>query len=104
MIAEHTDVTKDKLFADLKVVVTDAEELLHVTAAQAGEKAVAARARIQESLKVAKEKFSEAETIATAKAKAAAHATDDYVHKNPWTSIGIGSAVGLVIGLLISRR
>lgn len=98
------DVTKDKLVADLKMVISDAEELLLATAAQAGEKASAARARITESLKVAKEKLSIAEDIALDKAKAAARATDDYVHENPWAAVGIGAAVGLVVGMLISRR
>jgi ElaB/YqjD/DUF883 family membrane-anchored ribosome-binding protein len=40
----NTDVSKDKLVADLKVVVADAEELLRATASQAGEKVSAARA------------------------------------------------------------
>ena len=99
-----TDVTKDKLVADLKMVISDAEELLLATAAQAGEKASAARARITESLKVAKEKLASAEDIALDKAKAAARATDDYVHENPWAAVGIGAAIGLVVGMLISRR
>lgn len=99
-----TDVTKDKLVADLKMVISDAEELLLATAAQAGEKASAARARITESLKVAKEKLAIAEDIALDKAKAAARATDDYVHENPWAAVGIGAAIGLVVGMLISRR
>lgn len=99
-----TDLTKDKLVADLKMVISDAEELLLATAAQAGEKASAARARITESLKVAKEKLAIAEDIALDKAKAAARATDDYVHENPWAAVGVGAAVGLVIGMLISRR
>ena len=99
-----TDVTKDKLVADLKMVISDAEELLLATAAQAGEKASAARARITESLKVAKEKLAIVEDIALDKAKAAARATDDYVHDNPWAAVGIGAAVGLVVGMLISRR
>ncbi|QJQ94943.1 MULTISPECIES: YqjD family protein [Halomonadaceae] len=30
-------------------------------------------------------------------------ACDKYVHSNPWTSVGIGTAVGVVIGLLIGR-
>ena len=99
-----TDLTKDKLVADLKMVISDAEELLLATAAQAGEKASAARARITESLKVAKGKLAIAEDIALDKAKAAARATDDYVHENPWAAVGVGAAVGLVIGMLISRR
>ncbi|RTQ99649.1 DUF883 family protein [Halomonas nitroreducens] len=33
-----------------------------------------------------------------------ADACDRYVHDNPWTSIGIGAAVGVVVGMLIGRR
>jgi ElaB/YqjD/DUF883 family membrane-anchored ribosome-binding protein len=49
-----TDVSKEKLVADLKVVVADAEELLRATASQAGEKVSAARSRIEASLASAK--------------------------------------------------
>jgi len=38
------------------------------------------------------------------KAKVAATAADDYVQDNPWRSIGLAASVGLIIGLLISRR
>ena len=99
-----TDVTKDKLVADLKLVVSDAEELLRATAAQAGEKAAVARERIQASLASAKEKLGEAERAALAKAKEAAKATDEYVHDNPWKAVGIAAGVGFVLGILIGRR
>jgi len=42
------------------------------------------------------------------KSRAAARATDEYVHENPWQSIGVaarvGAALGVVIGALLSRR
>ena len=31
-------------------------------------------------------------------------ACDRYVHDNPWKSIGIGAAVGCIVGMLIGRR
>jgi ElaB/YqjD/DUF883 family membrane-anchored ribosome-binding protein len=98
------DVTKDKLVADLKVVVADAEELLRATASQAGEKVAAARERIQASLATAKVKLGEAERALLEKTKQAAKATEDYVRENPWQAIGIAAAAGLVLGILISRR
>ncbi len=55
-----THVSKEKLVADLKVVVADAEELLRATASQAGEKVSAARERIQASLATAKVKLTDA--------------------------------------------
>lgn len=96
-------VSKEKLMQDLRVVVADAEELLRATAGQAGDKMAAARERIQENLAAAKVRLAEAEQAIVAKTKAAARATDEYVHENPWKSVGIAAGVGLIIGMLISR-
>ena len=103
-MSNNTDVSREKLAADLRIVIADAEELLRATAGQMGEKAVVARERIQESLRIAKDKLSRAEEVMIDKTKAAARATDDYVHDHPWGAVGIAAAVGLVIGMLISRR
>ena len=98
------NVSKDKLVADLKVVVADAEELLRATASQAGEKVSAARERIQASLASAKVKLTEAEQALLEKSKLAAKATDEYVRENHWQAVGVAAAAGLVLGVLISRR
>ena len=103
-MSNGTDISREKLASDLRVLVTDAEELLRATAGQMGEKAVVARERIQESLRVAKDKLARVEEAVVDKTKAAARATDDYVHDHPWGAVGIAGAVGLVIGMLISRR
>ena len=100
----NTDMSREKLASDLRIVIADAEELLRATAGQMGEKAVVARERIQESLRIAKDKLARAEEVMVDKTKAAARATDDYVHDHPWGAVGIAGAVGLVIGMLISRR
>ena len=103
-MAAETAITKDKLVQDLKIVISDAEDLLRATASQAGEKAAAARAKIQDSLHSAKIKLAEAEDIMIDKTRQAARATDEYVHDNPWRAVGIAAGVGLLIGLLIGRR
>jgi ElaB/YqjD/DUF883 family membrane-anchored ribosome-binding protein len=84
--------------------VADAEELLKATANQTGERIAAARARAEESLKVAKVRLADAQVAAVARVKATAKATDDYVHDNPWKAVGIAAVAGLLIGALISRR
>lgn len=99
----ENDVSKEKLMQDLRVVVTDAEELLRATAGQAGEKVAAARERIQENLATAKERLVATEQAVAAKARQAAKATDDYVHENPWKAVGIAAGAGLIVGMLISR-
>lgn len=103
-ISETPAVDKEKLIADLKVVVADAEELLKATASQAGEKMAVVRERLQESLKQAKVKLAQAETALVDKSKVAARATDEFVHEHPWQAVGIAACVGLVIGLLVGRR
>ncbi|MFA5914543.1 MAG: DUF883 family protein [Burkholderiales bacterium] len=103
-MSNDTDISRDKLASDLRIVIADAEELLRATAGQVGEKAVVARERIQESLRMAKDKLARAEEVMVDKTKAAARATDDYVHDHPWGAVGIAAAVGLVMGMLISRR
>ena len=97
-------ISADKLMEDLRLVVTDAEELLKATAGQAGEKVAAARARAEESIDAAKTRIAQAGYAAAAQTREAAKATDDYVHDNPWTAIGVAAAVGIVIGVLLARK
>jgi ElaB/YqjD/DUF883 family membrane-anchored ribosome-binding protein len=95
---------RDKFVQDMRMVISDAEELLRATANQAGEKIGDARERIQDSLHQAKVKLAEAEALVTERARQAARYTDEYVHENPWRAIGVAAGIGLLLGLLISRR
>lgn len=95
---------KEKLMNDLRVVVTDAEELLKLSAGAVGESASGLRERLQERLLDAKHSLLALQASATEKAKAAGHAADDYVHEHPWQSVAVGAGIGLVVGLLIGRR
>jgi ElaB/YqjD/DUF883 family membrane-anchored ribosome-binding protein len=95
---------QQQLVTDMKSVIADAEDMLHATADQAGEKVATLRARIQERLKGAKVRLAEAEAALVAKSRAAARATDTYVHESPWTAVGIAAGVGLLVGLIIGRR
>ena len=102
--AVASEASTEKLVADLKLLVSDTDELLRATAAQAGEKAAIARARVQASLATAKERLADAEDTALEKAQQAVRSTDAYVHDNPWAAIGAAAAAALVIGVLIGRR
>lgn len=101
---EITTTPSEKLMADLRLVVADAEALLQATAGQAGESAAQMREKVKASLARARTNLAQLEQDAVARAKLAGKAADEYVHENPWRSIGIAAGVGLVIGLLISRR
>lgn len=95
---------QEKLVRDIKSAITEAEELLSATSDQAGEKIDRLRARIHARLSDAQARLSEAEAALLSKTKAAARATDAYVHESPWTAVGIAAGVGLLVGLLVARR
>lgn len=97
-------VTADQLIEDLHTVVRDAEALLKATAAQTGEKIQEARARAEESLRQAKTRLADAEDEALKHARALAGEAEEYLRENPWQAVGIAAGIGLVLGLLISRR
>jgi ElaB/YqjD/DUF883 family membrane-anchored ribosome-binding protein len=101
---DMSTANKDKLIGDLRVVIADAEELLRMTADQASEGAADVRSRVQDRLNQAKIELVKVQEAAVAKAKAAGVATDEFVHENPWRSIGVATGIGLVVGLLVSRR
>lgn len=97
-------ITKDKIKSDLKTVLSDMDEYLRATASQTGEKIGVIRERLQDHMHKAKDRLAETREIVVDKTKEAAKATDEYVHDNPWRAVGIASGVGLIIGMLISRR
>jgi ElaB/YqjD/DUF883 family membrane-anchored ribosome-binding protein len=101
---ETKTVNKDRLIADMKVVVADAEELLRATANQAGDKMSELRGKIQDNLTKARASLSDAQAAVVDKAKEVGLATDEYVKDNPWKSVGIAAGIGFVVGLLIARR
>lgn len=103
-MSEITAIQKDKLMGDLRVVIADAEQLLRMTADQVGEEAAEVRSRVQARMNQAKADLVNLQEAAVAKAKAAGHAADEFVHENPWKSIGIAAGAGLLLGLLVSRR
>jgi ElaB/YqjD/DUF883 family membrane-anchored ribosome-binding protein len=55
-----------------------------------------------ETLQAARERLNETLAGVGERARTAAAYADEAVHSNPWTSIGIGFGVGVVIGALIA--
>lgn len=95
---------KDKLVQDIKGVVNDADYLLKDVATSTAAEFSAARAHLGQRLADAKYRFDDTRTAVADKARVAADATDEYVHDNPWKVLGLAAVVGLLVGVLISRR
>ena len=90
----------ERLVGDLKAVARDTEDLLRASAGEVSEKAREARARLTTTLERAKESCARLEEKAIAGAKAA----DRVVREHPYESAGIAFGIGLLIGVLVTRR
>ncbi len=96
--------SRDRLMSDLKSVIADAEVWLRQSGQATGEDFLAAKAKFENTLRNAKADLIRLEERVVEKTKEAAKATDEYVKENPWKSVGLGAAVGIVIGMLIARK
>jgi ElaB/YqjD/DUF883 family membrane-anchored ribosome-binding protein len=99
---------KRRLLADFNAVVHEADQLLKVVADEGGDKADALRSKVEHSLNAAKDRLRSMEDVVMDKTRASARATDEYVHENPWQTVGIaaglGAACGVALCLLLYRR
>ena len=103
-LADSAIETKEQLVSNLRRVISDAEDLLAATAGDADSKIAELRARARKNLAVARDKLADADAALRAHARRAMNATDDYVHDNPWSSIGAAAAIGMLVGVLLGRR
>jgi len=87
------EASSERLMNELRAVLADAEELLRVTADQAGPKVQEVRARAEESLRAAREHL-----------QGAGAELDSHVRAHPWAAVGIAAGIGLIAGILLSRK
>lgn len=95
---------REKLMDDMKNVIEEAESWLADSAAHSGEQLREVKEKFDATLQTAKSDLLKIEASALARTKLAAKATDAYVQEHPWQSLGLGAAIGVVFGLLISRK
>ena len=101
---QATQVTTDKLMHDLRTVVTDAEELLKATAGQSGERIDKVRSRAEQSVRDARARLQAAANDFEQAGEAAVREVNGRVHENAWTAMGIAAGVGLIAGILLTRK
>ena len=89
---------------ELQNFIADIEDLVSSMTSLTGEDLARAKAKLNERISAAKESISEVGDEISHRARKAAHDTDEFVHQNPWQAIGIGAALGLLIGVLVARH
>lgn len=95
---------RTQLMDDFTKVATDTEALLRAIGTVPSEKASALRASVEANLASARQRVRELQGAAYESTTAAARATDEYVHENPWPLIAAAAVIGFVVGLSVRRE
>jgi len=89
---------------EFKSFLTDIEDLVKETTTLTGEDLARAKAKLTARIGAAKESVADVGAAISERARGAAYTTNQYVHDQPWKSITIGAAFGLLLGFVLSRR
>jgi ElaB/YqjD/DUF883 family membrane-anchored ribosome-binding protein len=94
----------NNLVEEFGSLVEAMEDAFAAATAGSGEKVSELKGQAEATLKKAEARLGALEKNAVAKARNIAADSDDYVHENPWTAVGIGAGIGLLLGLLIRSK
>jgi ElaB/YqjD/DUF883 family membrane-anchored ribosome-binding protein len=95
--------TGSVLARDMKAVLADAEQLLHATAGELGEKAQIVRKELARKIEAAKDRFQNLDDVKEA-AEEGLKEVDQVIRKHPYESVGAALVAGLIIGALLNRK
>jgi ElaB/YqjD/DUF883 family membrane-anchored ribosome-binding protein len=87
---------------ELKALLATSEDLLESLGDQSGDAVDKLRDRLTASVAKTKQRLgTSADTVSSA-AQEAANGAQNYVTRNPWTALAIGTVAGVAIGALIT--
>jgi ElaB/YqjD/DUF883 family membrane-anchored ribosome-binding protein len=95
---------QDQLVSDLRAVMRDAQQLLDSGVSSCGAQATQARQRLESAMHELRQSWSECRPNAKQRLAQWQHASDEYVHQHPWTTVGMAVGMGVAMGWLLGRR
>ncbi|KAA1186042.1 DUF883 family protein [Photorhabdus heterorhabditis] len=96
--------TTEDLHVELKSLADTLEEVIKHSGDKSKVELEELRGKVEDVIKDTRSKLGNASDIIVKQTKDMAVRADDYVHDKPWTSIGIGTAVGAILGVLLAKR
>lgn len=98
------DPNTENLLAELKSLADTLEEVLNSSSDKSKAELEKLRTKAENVLKDSRAHLSDAGDRLVHQTKQIAGQADEYVRGNPWAGVGIGAAVGVVLGVLLARR
>jgi ElaB/YqjD/DUF883 family membrane-anchored ribosome-binding protein len=98
------DAAPSGISREFRNFVADMEELIKASTPLTGDDLARAKANLSARVAVARAFVEEMPAGFSDRARNTVKATDGYVREQPWQSIGLTAAAGLLIGFLLGRR
>lgn len=92
---------KDKMLSELKTIVGDAERLLKHAAESSSEGFATVRTQFDRQMDRTRDQLDKASKAVNRNAQRSAAAARGYVRENPLRSVGVATAAGVIVGLLV---
>jgi ElaB/YqjD/DUF883 family membrane-anchored ribosome-binding protein len=95
---ERTATQTAALAEELRNVMRQAEKLVIALSEDKDAALIELRERMNVALSEGKQRLAAFEDQARLLKDAAGRAADQFVRENPWTAVGVGAAIGLILG------
>lgn len=104
--SDHSNIneTSARLINDLKSAVAEGDQMLQEMASATADEVSSARSRIEATVHGTRSRLDDARIVVARRAQQAAAVSLEYVKENPWKTLGVVAAAGLVAGILLNRR
>jgi ElaB/YqjD/DUF883 family membrane-anchored ribosome-binding protein len=89
---------------EFRSFVSDVEDLIKATNNLTGDELNKAKAKLEQRISSARTSAEELGGTIAERARKTAKSADNYVHEQPWTAIGAGAGIGVLVGYLLTRR
>lgn len=103
-MSDTRSVNRHVLIEDTKLLIADTQALLHLIADQTSENVTDLRFRMEDKIAKYKKDLTRLQDASISKVKEISHATDEYVHHEPWKTIGIAAGIAFIVGMLVCRN
>jgi ElaB/YqjD/DUF883 family membrane-anchored ribosome-binding protein len=90
--------------SEIKSLIADVEDLVARIAELKDADVIRVRNKVERAIATAKQGLSEGADTLKRQAREYAGTAEDYVRESPWQALGIAALVGVVVGVLATRR
>jgi ElaB/YqjD/DUF883 family membrane-anchored ribosome-binding protein len=103
-IDDSVDNVNAAASSEIKSLIADVEDLIAKIADLNDADVAKVRNKVQRAIVTAKESIAESADTLRQQAQRVAGSADDFVRDSPWQAVGLAALVGVLIGLVATRR